>query len=74
VFEGDREKPKVNIKLPLSLAKLGGKFLSKAGKAKIEGLDLDLEALVAHLDDLEDENIIEIEDEKGKTRVNLFIE
>ncbi|HUT03024.1 MAG TPA: hypothetical protein VM163_03950 [bacterium] len=74
VFEGDQEKPKVNIKLPLSLAKLGGKFLSKAGKTKIEGLDIDIEALVAHLDDLEDENIIEIEDEKGKTRVNLFIE
>nr|HDM59943.1 hypothetical protein [Bacillota bacterium] len=74
VFEGNQEKPKVNIKLPLSLARLGGKFLSKTGKAKIQGLDLDFEALVSHLDDLEEENTIEIDDEKGKTRVNLFIE
>ena len=74
VFEGSQEKPKVNIKLPLSLAKLGGKFLSKAGKVKIEGLDLDIEALVANLDDLDEENIIEVDDEKGKTRINLSIE
>ncbi|MBN2208479.1 MAG: hypothetical protein JW759_04210 [Candidatus Coatesbacteria bacterium] len=74
VFEGSQEKPKVNIKLPLSLAKLGGKFLSRAGKVKIEGLDLDIEALVANLDDLDEENIIEVDDEKGKTRVNLSIE
>ena len=74
VFEGSQEKPKVNIKLPLSLAKLGGKFLSKAGKVKIEGLDLDIEALVANLDDLDEENIIEIDGEKGKTRINLSIE
>ena len=74
VFEGDQEKPKVNIKLPLSLAKLGGRFLSKTGKAKIEGLDLDLDAVLANLDDLDEENIIEVDDEKGKTRVNLSIE
>ncbi len=74
VFEGDKEKPKVNIKLPLSLAKLGGRFLSKTGKAKIEGLDLDLDAVLANLDELDDENIIEVDDEKGKTRINLFIE
>ncbi len=74
VFEGDQEKPKVNIKLPLSLAKLGGKFLSKTGKARIEGLDLDLDAVLSHLDELDEENIIEVDDEKGKTRVNLSIE
>ena len=74
VFEGDQEKPKVNIKLPLSLAKLGGKFLSKTGKARIEGLDLDLDAVLANLDELDEENIIEVDDEKGKTRINLSIE
>ena len=74
VFEGDKEKPKVNIKLPLSLAKLGGRFLSKHGKAKIDGLDLDLDAVLANLDELDEESTIEVDDEKGKTRINLYIE
>ena len=74
VFEGDQEKPKVNFKLPLSLAKLGGRFLSKHGKIKIDGLDLNLAPLLANLDELDEESNIEIDDEKGKTRINLSIE
>jgi len=74
VFKGDQEKPKVNIKLPLSLASLGGRFLSKHGKIKIDGLDLNLAPMLANLDELDEENIIEIDDEKGKTRINLSIE
>ena len=74
VFEGSQEKPKVNIKLPLSLAKLAGRFLSRHGKIKIEGLDLDLAPVLGNLDELDEESNIEVDDGKGKTRINLSIE
>ncbi|MCD6327374.1 hypothetical protein J7M28_07460 [bacterium] len=74
VFEGDKEKPKVNIKLPLSLANFAGRFIAKHGKIKIDGLDDNLAPLLANLDELDEETNIEIDDEKGKTRVKLSIE
>ena len=74
VFDDDKEKPKVNIKLPLSLAKFGGRFLSKHGKIKIDGLDHNLAPLLANLDELDEDSTIEVDDEKGKTRINLSIE
>jgi len=74
VFEGDAQKPKVSVRLPLSLAKLGSKLFPKAARAKIEGLEVDLDEVLCHLTEEEEGNVIEVEDEAGKKRVKIFVE
>ncbi len=79
VHEGDQEEPKVEVTVPLKLAKWALKLAPLAeGKIK-EHADIDIGALQALLDEgfseieeLEDFDLVKVND--GKTRVKVSIE
>lgn len=78
VHEGDQEEPKVEVTVPLKLAKWALKLAPLAeGKIK-EHADIDITALQALLDEgfseieeLEDFDLVKVND--GKTRVKVSI-
>jgi len=65
----------VNIKIPISLAKFAGKFIPKEAKAEMsaQGIDLDLDGILKALEDEGPMNLIEVDDDEGKT-VRIFTE
>jgi hypothetical protein len=74
VFEGDMNKPKVNVTLPLGLMKAVTKVLPKSAKVQLEDNNIDLDALLKAVDENADTKIVEVEDDEEKTRVEIFIE
>ena len=74
VFEGDMNKPKVNVTLPLGLMKAVTKILPKSAKVQLEDNNIDLDALLQAVDENADTKIVEVEDDEEKTRVEIFIE
>jgi len=63
----------VNIKVPLSLVKFAGKFIPNEAKKELkeQGIELDLDGILSSLQDEGEMNLVEINDEDGKT-VRIF--
>ena len=90
VYEHDLDKPKVNIRIPLSLVKIGAKIGTKLnvaipGKAREvlseKGIHLenseDLAAIGELVDTLSEEapfELVNVEDEEERKRVIIFVE
>lgn len=84
VFESDREKPNVNISIPIMLVKLGAKFIpkDKLMNAEVNGSSFDLSSLdwdelfsLASKGEIGDIFNADIDEDDGKTtRIRIFIE
>ncbi len=79
VFEGDMEKPKVKVNIPLALAKLGMQFVpdDKMKNLEIKGKPFDLDAILKEVSENFQGELVNVEDvgEDGKTTmVKIFIE
>ncbi len=64
---------KVNIKVPLTLAKFAGKFIPKEAKMEMakQGIDFDLEGLMEVLQEEGEQDLVNVED--GDETVRIFI-
>ncbi len=64
---------KVNISIPLSLAKLATRFISKAQHESLESAGVDLTTIVEHIEELEnmEEDIVNVESDEEKVRVYI---
>lgn len=69
VTEGDHEK--VNIRIPLGLAKVVG--LGGIGKRVAEEEGIDLPEIMRKIDEIEDSKIVDVIDDKG-AHVEIFVE
>lgn len=78
VYEGDLNKPKVRVNIPLQLAKLAMKFVPEdKGKIDVNGKqislgDLDLDEIIELASEVEDGKLVEVED--GDERVIISLE
>ncbi len=74
VWEGDSEKAKVNITLPISFVRMGLKMASEHDKAKIAGTDVDLRQVSEALDRGITGKIIEVDDDEKGKHVEVWLE
>lgn len=66
-------KDKVNVNIPLSLAKLAMKFIPSDAKATLDQQEIDLAAILKEIQDSPSAGkIVEVED--GDSRVEVFLE
>ena len=78
VYEGDLNKPKVRVNVPISLVKIATKFIPQdkgtitINDQTINIKDLDIDELIASLKEGEAGKIVEVEDDNE--RVEIFIE
>lgn len=75
VFEGDQEKPKVNVTVPLALARLALKFIPHSALEQMEEQGIsaqDLSELVAAVEKAGPFKIVDVQD--GSEKVEVFIE
>jgi len=65
---------KVNIRVPIALAKFAGKFIPKHARHEMHahGIELDLEGLMDVLEKEGEQNLVEIDDEDGRKVVRIY--
>lgn len=74
IYEGDLQKPKVRVALPIALLKLATKFIPEDAKAEINGRNIDLDEILRAVDENTQGKLVEIEDDEDKTRIEIFID
>ncbi len=74
VWEGDSEKPKVNVSLPLSLVKWGMDLVPESARAKIKGKNIDLSMLSEALEKNLTGKIIDVDEGEGGNKVEIWVE
>ena len=74
VYEDGTKKPKVNIAIPLGLAKIVTKFLPGSAKMELNNRKIDLEDLISTITDATEGKILEIHDEEDNEHVEIVIE
>ncbi len=76
VFEGDMNKPKVNVNIPLGLAEIATKFVPKSVQANMNvgGEAFDLREVIQMVQNGEDGTLLEVEDADDKTRVIISVD
>lgn len=69
--EGGKEK--VNVSIPLSLAKLVTNFIPKEQQKEMEASGVDLDTILAHVEELEatGEDIVNVDSENEKVRIYI---
>ncbi len=70
------DKPKVNVKIPLSLANIGLK-IAKTFNPKLKGSGLEqinIEEIINHVKDGAEGKIVDVEDEENQTKVKVYVE
>jgi hypothetical protein len=73
VKEGD--KTKVNVTIPISLAKLGLKFIPKDAQMTLGDQKIDLEEILRVIEEgVPDGKIVDVDDEDGNTKVEIVVE
>jgi hypothetical protein len=72
VFRADSERPKVNVNIPLTLARWALRFMPEHAKARMGDREIDLDELSTLLDEGTGE-IITVEDEEKGERVEISI-
>lgn len=70
VTEGSKEK--VNIRIPLGLAKIVG--IGGIGKKIAEEQGIDLPEIMRKIDEMEDGKIVDVVDEEKGDHVEIFVE
>lgn len=76
VYENDLNKPKVNISIPLGLAKVISKFVPASATANmnVNGTSVNLDEIVELIKDSSEGKILEVDDEEKKERVVICVE
>jgi DUF4097 and DUF4098 domain-containing protein YvlB len=74
VYEGDLEKPKVRVTLPLGLIKMVSKVIPQSARVQLEEKEIDLEQILSQIEDVEGGKIIEVQDDEDNERVEIVIE
>jgi len=74
IYEGNFDKPKVNIAVPLGLLKLATKFMPEDAKAQINDHNIDLDEILRAVDENTQGKLLEVEDNEDMSRVEIFIE
>ncbi len=72
VYEGNLEKPKVNVNIPLGLIKLATRFVPESARAKFREKEIDLDEIVQQIEAGAEGRIVDVEEE-GE-RVEIFLE
>lgn len=74
IFEGDLEKPKVRVAVPVGLLKLATKFIPEDAKAEINGRNIDLDEILRAVDENTEGKLLEVNDDDEKTRIEIFVD
>ncbi len=74
VFESDRTKPKVNISIPMGLVKVVSKFIPKSARMELNEKNINLEEILASIDEVSEGKILEVHDEEDNEHVEIVIE
>jgi hypothetical protein len=77
VKENGEQKAKINVNVPLGLAKFAGRFMPEDARKQLDAQGIDLAALVEQLEhDLPDGPLVDIDvdDEKDGTQAKIRIE
>jgi hypothetical protein len=74
IFEGDLEKPKVRVAVPVALLKIATKFIPEDAKAEINGHNIDLDEILQAVDENTEGKLLEVHDDEDKTRIEIFID
>ncbi|KAF0125303.1 MAG: hypothetical protein FD189_1725 [Elusimicrobia bacterium] len=74
VYEGEGEKAKVNINVPLGWSKLLAPFIEGKIKARLQekGYDIDLGKIQEYIESGEAGRIVDVQD--GKSKVEIYID
>ncbi len=72
VYEGNSEKPKVNVNIPFGLIKLATHFVPESARAKMKEKEIDLDQIVQMIDTGAEGKLVDVEEE-GE-RVEIFLE
>lgn len=65
---------KINLSLPLGIARFIKSFIPPAERAKLEDRGIDMEAILANLDSGTVGKLVEVEDENDNQRIEIWIE
>jgi hypothetical protein len=72
VFDKKRDKNKVNVNIPISLAKIALKFIPKDAKSKLDKEGLDVDAILQMVrEGVSDGKIVEVDEEDERVFVTL---
>jgi hypothetical protein len=76
VTDVDTGKDKVNIRIPMRLAKLAEKMVPGEAKAQMREQGIDLSEILTSIDELSDGPLVDIDadDDKDHVRISIFIE
>lgn len=74
VFEGDLSKPKVNVNIPLTIAKFLGSMMPDRVKTKLDEYKVSFDQIMEMVEKGEVGKIVEIEDKEENERVEIYIE
>lgn len=72
VFEGNLEKPKVNVNIPLGLIKLATHFVPESARTKMKEKEIDLDQIIQMIATGAEGKLVDVEEE-GE-RVEIFLE
>ncbi len=72
VYEGNLEKPKVNVNIPLGLIKLATHFVPESTRAKMKEKEIDLDQIAQLIESGAKGKLVDVEEE-GE-RVEIFLE
>lgn len=67
-------KVKVNLKIPLRLARIAEKFIPKEAKKEMEEQGINISQIVDSLDELEDATLVDVSDEDSGEDIRIYIE
>ncbi|MCF7944024.1 MAG: hypothetical protein K9L75_00635 [Spirochaetia bacterium] len=67
-------KVKVNLKIPLRLARIAEKFVPKEAKKEMEEQGINISQIVDSLDELEDATLVDVSDEDSGEDIRIYIE
>ena len=70
----DEGKTKVNVNLPLSLAKVALKFIPKDARKELLDQDINIDEIISSITESTIGKIVDIQDEGNNTKVEVFVE
>lgn len=70
----DEGKTKVNVNIPLALAKVALKFIPKDARKELLDQDINIDEIISSITDTTVGKIVDIQDENSNTKVEVFVE
>ena len=69
----DEDGSKVNVSVPISLVRVLWKFIPRDAMRELEGHNIDIDAILAAVNEGAQGNLVDVEDEDG-TKVEIIVE